>query len=87
MSVLSHLHNNHCAHLNVNAGNICVKANGQIKLIDPTTNKRTVDGSFIFEGVIGGLQAYAPPEFEFEMEEQPYDGRFVDLWGLGTIVY
>ena len=66
--MLRYLHNNRCAHLNVNVDNICIKANGEIKLIDPTTNQRAVNGNFIFDRVLGGRQGYDPPEFELEFE-------------------
>ena len=82
MRGLEYLHENDVAHRDLKPENIFVCCDGKIKIGDFGLSNSLVDGQPLLTSC--GSPHYASPEI---VEGHPYDGKSIDIWSAGVILY
>ena len=82
VSAVAYLHSKNIAHRDIKLENIMIGKNKQIKLIDFGFSVTCKEGKNI--RIICGTPSYMAPELTLKKD---YDGKKVDVWALGIIVF
>lgn len=76
------LHLNHVAHRDLKLENVFLTSDQHVKIGDFGLATKFKEGQLLFDRC--GSEEYAAPEL---ILGKPYDGRAVDIWALGVILY
>lgn len=79
---MEYLHSCDVSHRDLKPENILIDANKNIKIGDFGLSNLTKDGKSLMTSC--GSPNYAAPEI---INDCPYDGRAVDIWSCGVILY
>jgi len=82
VNCVSWMHDKGVYHLNLNVENVMI-SHLKTKIIDFGVAKRSTNGSFMNNKVVGKLGYMAPEVFA----RKNYDGRAADIWSLGVILF
>ena len=82
LSSLEYLHKNNICHRDMKPENILLKENFDAKLSDFGLSRYLKKNELLKTSC--GSPLYAAPEM---LEERPYDGTKIDIWGLGISLY